>query len=99
MRKFKTEKEALKYAEKAIHKNGSEIVEIASRKTWLSATSIPLEKRFREPIETAVQNFFNEMDINDEDTVLYIGAQVSEILIKKIEENSPLKISCAYQNY
>ncbi len=99
MKKFDTEVEALKYAEETLRKHDSEVVEVAGRKTWLSATSIPLEERFREPIEIAVQDFFDEMGFDDDDAVAYIGAQVSEILIKKIEENSPLKILCAYQSY
>ena len=98
MKKFNTEKEATTYAEETLYKRDSEVVEVAGKKTWLSATSIPLEERFREPIETAVQNFFDEMGLDD-DAVAYIGAQVSGILIEKIEENSPLKILCAYQNY
>ncbi len=99
MKKFNTEKEATTYAEETLHKRDSEVVEVAGKKTWLSATSIPLEERFREPIEIAVQNFFDEMGLVDDDAVAYIGAQVSGILMEKIEENSPLKILCAYQNY
>ena len=99
MKKFHTEKEATTYAEEALHKHDSEVVEIAGKKTWLSATSIPLEERFREPIEIAVQDFFDEMGFDDDDAVAYIGAQVSGVLMEKIEENSPLKILCAYQDY
>lgn len=99
MKKFNTEKEATTYAEETLHKRDSEVVEVAGKKTWLSATSIPLEERFREPIEIAVQNFFDEIGLTDDDAVAYIGAQVSGILMEKIEKNSPLKILCAYQNY
>ena len=69
------------------------------RKTWISTTSLPLEERFRTPIEDAVRSFFEEMGYEDDDALCFIGAEVSTALINKIREVTPLGIECAYANF
>ena len=103
MKKFRTTDSAKEYAELNFGKNECEVVEIDGKETWLSSTCIPLETRFRDPIEESVRSFLKEMGMADEnemdDISMFIGAELSSHLISMIEANSPYKILCAYQNY
>jgi hypothetical protein len=103
MQKFETVEAAKEYATSEIGKKGCDIVEINGKKTWISSTSIPLEARFREPIEMAVDHFLAEMGMEDnsdkDDIVAFIGAEISTKLIEMIEKESPYGIECAYTNF
>ena len=99
MLEFNNADEAKEFALENGHKYGSDVVMIDGKKTWISTTSLPLEERFRTPIEEAVRSFFEEMGYNDDDALCFIGAEVSTALINKIREVTPLGIECAYANF
>lgn len=99
MLEFKTADEAKEFALENGHKYGSDVVLIDGKKTWVSTTSLPLEERFRTPIENALRDFFKEMGYDDDDSLRFIGAEVSAVLIDKIKEVTPLGIECAYANF
>ena len=99
MKKFNTVEEAKEYAQENLYKHDSEVVDIAGKKTWISGTSLPLEERFRTPIEETVAEFLKEMGYCDFDALCDITAEVSEVLINKIREKTPLGIECAYVNF
>ena len=102
MTKFNSIDSAMEYANLNLGKNDYEIVEIGGTKTFISSTTIPLE-RFRDPIEEIVDKFLSEMGMEDEnerlDIAMFIGAEMSSKLIEMIEENSPYGIACSYVNY
>ena len=101
-RKIKMEtfskKEALEYAAENIGKNESRVVTVDGHPTLLSSTSLPIERRFREPIEDAVREFFKEVgllkdgDTDIEDTVMFIGAEMSSQLIDFMEKESSVRV-------
>lgn len=104
LKSFSTDEEAIDYAEKSIGKYNAEIVLVGGKKTLLSATGLPLEDRFRTPIEQAVLNFLKEMGMDEDDNdaldiMNYIGAQMQETLEDLIEKNSEFRILSAYQGY
>ncbi len=104
MKNFKNRKEATEYM-KTIHKDMGEVVTINGRIAFVSSTSIPIENRFRYPIEAIVNDFFKEVgfgkeevdkdEINKDDIINLIGAEVSEYLIKKITRYSGVIIASA----
>ena len=103
-RSFANDDEAIAYAEKSIGKYEAEIVLVDGKKTLLSATGLPLENRFREPIEKAVLDFLKEMGMDEDDNdaldiMNYIGAQMEGELEELIEGNSKFRILSAYQEY
>lgn len=95
LNEFNTKDEALDYAKEHLGKYDREIVMVAGRKTWLSAASLPLEERLRNPIERAVSEFFSEMGYEDDDALYFIGAELSGKLEEMIEKNTDLDILCA----
>ena len=104
MKEFKTKKEALEYA-KGLGKCDSMFVKIGENITYLTNTSIPIEKRFRNPVEDAIRLFLKEADkysvkIKDtEDATSSIGAEVSELIQKKVTERTGIDILCANTSY
>lgn len=103
-KEFSSDDEAVEYAEKNIGKYNAEIVKIEGKKTLLSATGLPMEDRFRDPIEQIVRDFIKEMgedpeNMDMEDVVMYIGAQLEGTLEDLIEKNTGLRILSAGQEY
>lgn len=105
MEKFNSKKEALEYAAENIGKNESRVVTVDGHPALLSSTSLPIERRFREPIEDAVREFFKEVGLlkdgntDVEDIVLFIGAEMSSQLIDFIEKESSARILSSYCNF
>ena len=63
------------------------------------STSIPLEIRLREPIEKMVSSLLKDFSESDEEAVTDIGADISSMLVDKINKCSNIEILCAYNNY
>lgn len=104
MKKFKTEEAAIEYAEEEIGKYEYEIVSINGKKTFLCATTLPLEEVIRSRVENILTNFVKLMgeddeDVNKLDGISFIGAQVDEKMCKMIEKYLDFKILCAYQDF
>lgn len=103
IQKFESLEAAKEYAELNLGKYQWEIVDINGKKTWLSATSIPLEERFRDPIEQVVENFLKEMGMENEndrlDIAMFIGAEMCNQLLDMIEKHSPYGIESAFQEF
>ena len=103
MKQFNSAKDALEYAG-SLNKNESEIAIVEGKKTLLSATSLPIEARFRLPLETILRETIKEFgdDASDEeldDAVCDIGAELSNTLIDMIEKRLGYQILSPYQNY
>ena len=103
MKHFNTKEEALEYA-KELGKRESEIVEVAGKKTLLSSTSLPIESRFRLPIELMINEIvreFGDSPCDDEiaDKVIEMGAELSEILVEKTEEYLGYQTISRYENF
>lgn len=103
MKQFNSAKDALEYAG-SLNKNESEIAIVEGKKTLLSATSLPIESRFRLPLETILRETIKEFgdDASDEeldDAVCDIGAELSNTLIDMIEKRLGYQILSPYQNY
>ena len=100
MEKFNSISEAREYAATNIHKNSGEIAEVMGMPSFLCSTSIPLERRLREPIEIAVKDFLDELGVNDsEDISMEIGAEIGDILIDMIHDRANVNVICAWLNY
>lgn len=99
---FKTRIDALNYASDTIGKNDYELVYVQDKLTFLTSTNIPIELRFREPIEIIVEDFLKEIryEAHDIDDIAnYIGAEICSILIDKIEEETGVSILSSYDCY
>lgn len=103
MKRFKTDEEAIEYATKEIGKYGSIICIVDGKLTFLSATSLPIEERLREPIENMVREFLKEIGIEDEyeneDISNYIGAEMCNKVEEMIEKQADIKILSAYMDF
>lgn len=104
MKEFKTEEAAIEYAEEEIGKYDYEIVLVDGKKTFLCATGLPLEEVIRYRIEEILGDFAKLMGEDDEDMEIedginFIGAQMEEKMCEMIEEYLDLKILCAYQDF
>lgn len=101
--KFKTTESAIEYAENNIGKYDCIIAEIEEKPAILSATSLPLEEMFRDPIEEIVRSLLTELEYGNEDDIediaLYIGAEISGKLMDMIEEEANVIIASAYQEF
>ena len=100
IKKFKTEEAALKYAVENIGKYDYEIVLVNGKKTFLCATSLPIEAQIRERIEGILTDFVELLgedpdDIDITDGVNFIGVQMEEKMHEMIEEYLNLKILSA----
>lgn len=101
MRHFKTEAGALEYAEN-LKKSEKEVAMIGGIKYLLSSTTIPEEEIIREPLEVMIQEFLEFMEYDEdkiEDTVAYLGAQLTEIVKDKITEEAGIEFLSAGQCY
>ncbi len=100
IREFVNGNAALEYAS-SLHRDDAVIAIVNGHKTLLTSTSLPIERRFREPIEDAVRGFLAEMayDGDIDDITNLIGAEVSAMLWSKIEANTPLRILSANNNF
>lgn len=101
MRHFKTEAGALEYAEN-LKKSEKEVAMIGGIKYLLSSTAIPEEEMIREPLEVMIQEFLEFMEYDEdkiEDTVAYLGAQLTEIVEDKITEETGIEFLSAGQCY
>ncbi len=100
MNTFSSISETREYAATNIHKNSSEIATVMGMPSFLCSTGIPLERRLREPIEIAVEEFLNELGVDDsEDLAVDIGAEVCSTLIDVIEKRADVNIICAWLDY
>ena len=100
MNTFSSISEAREYAATSIHKNSGEIATVMGMPSFLCSTGIPLERRLREPIEIAVEEFLNELGVDDsEDLAVDIGAEVCSTLIDVIEKRADVNIICAWLDY
>ena len=105
MKIFENKKDALAYAGENLGKYDSEFVMVNGVITYLTSVSIPLEERFRNPIEDSIRLFLKEAEqksVNfksSEDIALSIGAEVTELLQNKIIEKTGIDILCAYNNF
>lgn len=96
IKKFSTEKQAVKYAIAKLGKYGYENCEVDGKPAMVSATTFPIEDRLRRPIEMAVDNFLTEVfGIEDDGITLTIGAEICEALMEKIEAYAEVKIISA----
>ena len=103
MREFFSKQEALEYINANLTKRQYEIAMVEGEKTFMCATSIPLERLLRYPIETLVADVLDVMGVDDKETrdntIFDIGAEVSGIIENKIREYAHIDFLCAYQNW
>lgn len=97
MKDFSTYKEALEYAGDQINKYEFEIVKIKGKLAMLSSTCLPTEDIIRNPIEQIVKDVLNTMEYEGdvEDISMFIGAEMTEMLIHKIEKEANVIIANA----
>lgn len=99
---FTSDEEAKTYACENLRKNDSLVAYVSGTPAFISSTCLPLERRLREPIETAVADFLEELGIAEEDREqisVDIGADISSSLIREIEKQANVKILCSYLSY
>lgn len=100
VKEFETEEAALKYAAENISKYDYEIVLVNGKKTFLCATSLPIEAQIRDRIESILYDFVKLLgedpdDLYIDDGINYIGAQMDEKISEMIEERLDVKILSA----
>ncbi len=102
MKTFQNKDAALDYA-KSLGKNDSEVAIVDGDKTFLTSTSLPIESRFREPINELINDFLKEIGFTDENEIddlsLDISGQVSEKLLEMLDSQAKVKILSPYLNY
>ena len=103
IKRFETEDEAYDYAE-TLGKYEFNKVLVGNKPAFVSSTDIPIETRFRYPIEEIVRNFcIDEMGIEDEDFIddmaNEIGADICGELTDMIEKRIGVKFISAYLCY
>ena len=100
MMRFKTEAEAIEYAQENIGKYDYEIAEVDGKQAFLSSTGLPIEEFLRNRIEPMVEEFLKEFDIKDlDDTVAFLGAELEGMVIDKIERETGIRILSARMCY
>lgn len=99
---FENVEKALEYSHR-LGKNQVKIATVEGKPAFICSTLLPLERRLRQPIEDVIKDFLREVGITDEDeiedTAMYIGADISTELMKKIEYSGGIKIVCPYDAY
>ena len=99
---FRTDKAALEYAEDNLGKYEYEIVKVNGELTYLCATTLPIEEALRDPIETAIEKFLDNMQIKDSiykmDVIAFMGAELCGKAMDMLDKES-IKILCAHQCY
>ena len=87
IKSFNSYPEAVNYSSK-LGKYESELVRVNNKNVYLSSTSIPIEERFRNPVEEMVSNFLTELGIIDQreidDISMFIGAKICNEITDEI---------------
>lgn len=102
MKEFKSKNEALEYVKGNLLKKEFEVALVDGKKTFLCATSIPLEEFLRDDIEAMVTDFLKVMKINTskaEEIAIDIGADVSSFIEDRLIGMADIDVICAYENY
>ena len=102
MKEFKNENEALEYIKRNLLKKEYDVALVDGKKTFLCATSIPLEEFLRNDIEAMVTDFLAVMKINTskaEEIAIDIGADVSSFIEDRLIGMADINIICARENY
>lgn len=101
MKQFRTETGALEYAEN-LKKTEKEVAMVGGIKYLLSSTTIPEEEMIREPLEIMLKEFLKYMEYDEDeidDTVAYLGAQLTEMVKEKITEETGIEFLSAHQSF
>lgn len=99
---FKNREEALRHIHANLLKKEYEVAYVNGKKSFLCATSIPLEEFLRNDIEVMVTDFLEVMGINKskaEEIAIDIGADASSFIEDRLIANADIDVICAYEDY